>query len=424
MANAGDIIENPLTGERITFLDRNRERMRIRVELPAGAAGPPMHYHLAFTETFEAVEGSLDLLLVGGKKNRLTLKSGESAHVPVKVPHTFSNGSDEPVVFECEISPAREWEKSIRTAFGLARDGRTNKAGVPKNIWELALLYELSESYMTGMPLFLQRGVFGMLAGIARRKGYDPEFSRYARSGSTMNLADDRREERRKHVIAHAGEVIENPLSGERITFLEVPSEANGDLLRFDWDIPPGFSIPEHVHPRQVERHEIISGTLRGRVGGRERDYGEGERVIGPADVPHAWRNPSDDEGLRIVSELQPALGFEKLLVDGFAIAGDLKTDKPGIPGHVLRIAILLDEAGREFYFIGVPLPVWNAFRTLVAALSRVGRMLGYETRSPEHRPSNDRRKAVAFLAVGLAGTALFAWLRRRDGSHRRTFAR
>ena len=178
-----DTIENPLSGERITFLitaeQSGGEFVKIRAELPAGASGPPLHYHLAFTETFEVIEGRLDLY-VGGKKTRVMLQSGQSAHAPLKVHHTFWNGSAAPVVFECEIRPARRFERSIRAAFGLARDGKTNKAGVPRNIWELALLYELSESYVVGMPLFLQKSVFGALAAIARRRGYDPEFSRYA----------------------------------------------------------------------------------------------------------------------------------------------------------------------------------------------------------------------------------------------------
>jgi mannose-6-phosphate isomerase-like protein (cupin superfamily) len=208
-------------------------------------------------------------------------------------------------------------------------------------------------------------------------------------------------------------------LSGERITFLEVPSETNGDLLRFDWRIPPGFSIPEHIHIRQEERHAILSGTLRGRVAGREQDYGQDRRVTGPPGVPHVWRNPSDDEELRIVSELQPALGFEALLDTNFAIARDLKTDRPGTPKHLLRIFILLDEAGGEFYPAGVPMPVWRAFLTLVAALARLGKLLGYEAHSPVRRPTRVRDRVAVVFAAGLAGRILYALLRRRSGNRR-----
>jgi hypothetical protein len=46
-------------------------------------------------------------------------------------------------------------EKAIRIAYGLAQDGKTTSKAVPKNIWQLALLFELGESYLVGMPLFL-----------------------------------------------------------------------------------------------------------------------------------------------------------------------------------------------------------------------------------------------------------------------------
>lgn len=220
--------------------------------------------------------------------------------------------------------------------------------------------------------------------------------------------------------MAKAGDTIENPFSGERITFLRTAADTDGELLRFEYVLPPGFSIPEHVHPRQEERHEIVSGTLRGRVAGRERDFGRGERVIGPAGVPHAWRNPSDAEGLLIISELRPPLGFEALLETGFAIAGDLKTDKMGAPKHLLRLLILLDEAGDEFYPTGVPASAWSAFLMVITALARVGKLLGYEAHSPARRPTMVRGRAAAVvLAAGLAGLVLFALLRRRSGNRR-----
>jgi quercetin dioxygenase-like cupin family protein len=227
--------------------------------------------------------------------------------------------------------------------------------------------------------------------------------------------------------MVYAGEVIENPLSGERITFLEVPGEVNGDLLRFDWTMPPRFYIPEHIHVHQEERHEIISGTLRGRVAGRERDYVEGERVTGPAGVPHAWRNPDEHAELRIVSELQPALGFEALLETYFAIGRDLRTCKKRVPEHVLRLAMLVDESRDEFYPTGMPMAVWKASLAPFSALARGGRMLGYEARYREES-TRDRSKAVwsktvGVIAAGLAGLAILALLRRR-GKRRMCYGR
>jgi mannose-6-phosphate isomerase-like protein (cupin superfamily) len=177
-------IDNPITGERVTFLataeETNGEYVRVRNETSAGAPGVVLHYHLAYTEAFEVLKGRLDMC-VGTKDNHLVLAEGESVFVALNTAHRFWNSSTEPVVFEVEVRPARNFEKALRAASGLVQDGKTNDKGVPKNIFELALIYELSESYIVGMPLFLQKGIFGALARIARWRGYDPEFSKYTK---------------------------------------------------------------------------------------------------------------------------------------------------------------------------------------------------------------------------------------------------
>ena len=61
--------------------------------------------------------------------------------------------------------------------------------------------------------------------------------------------------------------------------------------------------------------------------------------------MPHVWRNPSEDEELRIVPELRPVQHMEVLLKVGFEIARDLKTGKKGIPKHLLRMMVLANEA-------------------------------------------------------------------------------
>ena len=140
-------IENPVTGERYTFLataeETSGELLKLKAEIPAGTPGVPLHYHLTFTEEFEVLEGRLDLR-VG--EDQLVLGSGESAMLPLGTPHRFWNSSNEPAAFEAEIGPARKMEQSLRAMVGLAVDGKTNKRGVPRNIFELALLYELNST--------------------------------------------------------------------------------------------------------------------------------------------------------------------------------------------------------------------------------------------------------------------------------------
>ncbi len=185
--------------------------------------------------------------------------------------------------------------------------------------------------------------------------------------------------------MARAGDVIENPVTGERITFFETSEDTSGELLRFEYVLRPGFSIPEHVHPRQEERHEVISGTLWGCVGGRGQIFREGQGVVGPPGVPHAYRNPSINEELRLVSSIRPPLRFETLFETGYGLAREGKTTRQGIPKNPLQLAVLVDATGDMFYPTGVPMPVFRAVLTLFAVLAFVGRALGYRARYPRY---------------------------------------
>jgi quercetin dioxygenase-like cupin family protein len=205
--------------------------------------------------------------------------------------------------------------------------------------------------------------------------------------------------------MAQPGDVVEAPLFGARATFVETAEQTGGELLRVEVVLPPGFSVSEHVHPAQEERHRVMRGTLRARVGGQQRDYVEGETAIGPPGVPHAWSNPSDSADLCIVSEHRPALHMEALLEGGFTIARDLQADKKGALKHLLRMAVLLDEARADFYMTQAPI---QALLRLFAALAPIGRLLGYEPLQSEGRRGASTA-VVGDVAVG--GGLLFLTL-------------
>jgi quercetin dioxygenase-like cupin family protein len=172
--------------------------------------------------------------------------------------------------------------------------------------------------------------------------------------------------------VAKPGEVIDLPSLGVRMTFLLTSEQTNGELLRVEVVLPAGFSIAEHVHPQQEEQHQVVSGTLRARVGGQERDYQAGQRAIGPPGVSHAWSNPSDHEDLHLVSEHRPVLHMELMLDTGSRIARDFAANKAGALKHVLQVAVLLDQIKDDFYFTGWPM---RALMTFCVAIAPVGRL-------------------------------------------------
>ena len=118
-----------------------------------------------------------------------------------------------------------------------------------------------------------------------------------------------------------AGESIENPVSGERITFVRTAADTGGELLELEttWT-KKGMRTPEHVHPEMEERFEVLSGEARLQIAGEERSAGPGDVVTVPPGTPHVAWNPADTAAhLRL--EFRPALRWEDFVDRLFALA-------------------------------------------------------------------------------------------------------
>lgn len=114
--------------------------------------------------------------------------------------------------------------------------------------------------------------------------------------------------------MAHAGQVIHGP-DGYRLHLVRTGAETGGALLEMEASYGDAAALPpEHLHPTQVERFEVLEGTVRAVVDGAERRYGPGESFEVPAGTPHrmAGEGPA-----RLHWEIGPALHtaefFERL---------------------------------------------------------------------------------------------------------------
>lgn len=136
----------------------------MRVVLAPGG-GNALHFHTTYAEEFETIEGELTIERDG---QTVLLGPGERVSAPIRSRHLFANRSERPVTFLALIRPARHFEETIRIAYGMARDGKMNAAGLPKNPLHLGLLFEIGETYPVSLPLPLQRAIFGPLARLAR----------------------------------------------------------------------------------------------------------------------------------------------------------------------------------------------------------------------------------------------------------------
>jgi mannose-6-phosphate isomerase-like protein (cupin superfamily) len=95
--------------------------------------------------------------------------------------------------------------------------------------------------------------------------------------------------------MAHAGQIIDNPVTGERIEFTKCAADTDGELLAFELTLDPDGHVPgAHVHPSQEERFEIVSGTMKFRMNGKKIVAGPGDVVTVPAGARHKFANGGD----------------------------------------------------------------------------------------------------------------------------------
>ena len=138
----------------------------------------------------------------------------------------------------------------------------------------------------------------------------------------------------------HAGDQIENPVTGERLVFHETAAETNGERVVFETIVQPGgFVAAAHVHPFQTERFEVLAGTLGMRRGKEKVELRAGETVDVEPGTPHKFWNAGDDE-VRFVCTVTPALQFERLIATMYTLAAAGKTNKKGMPNPV-RLAVI-----------------------------------------------------------------------------------
>lgn len=182
--------------------------------------------------------------------------------------------------------------------------------------------------------------------------------------------------------MARAGDTLEHPVTGERLAFLKTVRDTDGELLQVDFFMKGGgFVAAEHVHAYQEERFEVLSGSVRFRVRGQERDVGAGETMVVPTGTPHVWWNPSEEEAHLIV-ELRPALRTETFFETFFGLAKDGKVNpRSGLP-NLFQLALLAREYEDEIYLARPPLFVQ---RVLFGLLASIGKLLGYKARYPEY---------------------------------------
>jgi quercetin dioxygenase-like cupin family protein len=174
--------------------------------------------------------------------------------------------------------------------------------------------------------------------------------------------------------MIHTGDTIQNPVTGERITFLATSRDTDGEAVVIEVVVQPkGFVAAAHVHPFQSERFAVAEGTLGLKAGGSKLTLRRDEVFIVEAGRPHRFWNAGENEA-RFVCEIRPALEFESLLETMFALAADGKTNRKGMP-NPLRLAVI---AQAHFDTVRLPFPPAWLQKAGLGLGAPLGRVLGY----------------------------------------------
>jgi len=189
--------------------------------------------------------------------------------------------------------------------------------------------------------------------------------------------------------MIRTGQTIENPVTGEKLTFHKTSRDTNGEYVIVETVLHPGSTVAAaHVHPYQTERFEIQEGRVGMKVGRKKLEAGPGEVVTVEPGTAHKFWNAGEGEA-RFTCKVSPALEFEQLIETMFGLAADGKTSKKGMP-NPLRLAVI---ARHHFDDVRLPAIPHVLQRAALAMGAPLGKALGYR---PVYEPAGEAEAAVA----------------------------
>jgi mannose-6-phosphate isomerase-like protein (cupin superfamily) len=154
---------------------------------------------------------------------------------------------------------------------------------------------------------------------------------------------------------------------GVHIEIRRTAEDTAGELFEFDVvGRARGFLIQSHVHTDQTERHEVIEGTMRLVIEGREHILEQGEAMTVPVGASHRQLPGAEGPG-RVRVQLRPAGESEAFVRRLIA----LDVNRWGFP-RPLGAARLLRDFGHMVHATHPPLAVQRALsRAILAVASR-----------------------------------------------------
>ncbi|HET8627475.1 MAG TPA: cupin domain-containing protein [Thermomicrobiales bacterium] len=134
-------------------------------------------------------------------------------------------------------------------------------------------------------------------------------------------------------MIALPGEGRVSPALGLATTLMARGEATGGARDVLDFVMPPGSSLPPHIHHRTDEAFYVLDGELAVQLGGRAASLPAGALCFVPRGTPHGFGN-AGAVPCRLLLWVTPAFGFERFLAD-------LEQLPPGPPAPEQLLPIL-----------------------------------------------------------------------------------
>ena len=121
-------------------------------------------------------------------------------------------------------------------------------------------------------------------------------------------------------------------LGGDQVVIKATASDTNGAMTILETTVPAGAGPPRHVHTRESETFYVLEGEFEFEVDGEKIIAGVGAFLVAPPNLPHSFRNVTDQPG-RLLVVCQPG-GFESF-IEAFA---ELPIDQPPDMAKMVQI--------------------------------------------------------------------------------------
>jgi len=189
--------------------------------------------------------------------------------------------------------------------------------------------------------------------------------------------------------MAYIGQHLENPVTGEKLTFVETAASTDGARVVVDLELAAGGKVPGvHIHPKQQEKFEVLQGTMKFRYGMKKIVANAGETVVVPAGKVHDFAN-AGVTAAHVRVTISPALKMEEMFETNVALAKEGKVTKSGMP-KPLELALFVREFKDE---VRAPFPPPFMVRALMAPLAAMAKRRG---RNCRYQPADCAGVAVA----------------------------